>query len=142
MKVYKSKIGIGLVLVIVLVFVISSYNLILDKSWGGLLFMTLTAAFIAHLFHQTYYTIDGNILKVKSGFLLKQSYEISQIKRITETHNPISAPAASLDRLEINLDNGKNVIISPKLKYDFIDDLKKRNPKIKIELRTRSKAKQ
>ena len=104
--------------------------------------MILTAAFIGYLFHQTYYTIDGNKLKVKSGFLLNRSYEISRITKINETYSPISAPAASLDRLEINLDNGHNVIISPKRKYEFIDDLKKRNPKIKIELRTKTQAKQ
>ncbi|MBD1261549.1 PH domain-containing protein [Maribacter polysiphoniae] len=139
MKIYKSKIGIGLVLFIVFVFGISSYTLVIEKSWGGLSFMALTAAFIAYLFHQTYYTIDGNILKVKSGFLLNQSYEISRITKISETHNPISAPAASLDRLEISFDNGTSVIISPKEKYGFIDGLVQRNPKINVQLRAKNK---
>ena len=139
MKIYKSKIGIGLVLFIVFVFGISSYTLVIEKSWGGLLFMALTAAFIAYLFLQTYYIIDGNILKVKSGFLLNQSYEISRITKISETHNPISAPAASLDRLEISLDNGTSVIISPKEKYGFIDGLVQRNPKINVQLRAKNK---
>ncbi|MGB5434632.1 MAG: PH domain-containing protein [Maribacter sp.] len=139
MKVYKSKIGVGLVLFMVFVFTISSYILVIEKSWSGLVFMVLTAVFIAYLFHQTFYTIDGNVLKVKSGFLLNHSYEISRITEIRETNIPISAPAASLDRLEINLNNGQGVIISPKQKYEFIDELKKRNPKIKIELRTKNK---
>lgn len=139
MKVYKSKIGIGLVLFIVFVFSISSYNLVIAKSWGGLMFMVLTAVFIASLFNQTFYTIDGNVLKVKSGFLVNKSYEISRITEIRETHSPISAPAASLDRLEIILNNGQGVIISPKQKYEFLDELKKLNPKIKIEPKTKNK---
>lgn len=71
------------------------------------------------------YSIEGNILKIKCGFLINKSFEISCITKITETNNPISAPTASLDRLVIAFDNYDSVVISPKQKYDFIDQLKK-----------------
>lgn len=138
MKVYKSKIGTGIVIFIVIVLGLSIYPMIQEGIWEGLLTIVLTAAFIAYVFLQTFYIIDGDILRVKCGFLMNRSYEISRIIKITETNNPISAPAASLDRLEISLDNGKSVIVSPKQKSGFIEELQRRNPKITVYLKPKN----
>ncbi len=55
---------------------------------------------------------------------------IEKIKSITKTNNPISAPAASFDRIEINYGEFNSVIISPKDKIGFIKELIKINPNI------------
>ncbi len=138
MKVYKSKIGTGLVIFIVIVLGLSTYPMIQEGIWVGLLPIALTAAFIAYMFLQTFYLIDKDILRVKCGFLVNKSFEIRRITKITETNNPISAPAASLDRLEISLDSGKSVIVSPKNKSGFIEELKRRNPKITVYLKPKN----
>ena len=137
MKIYKSKIGTGLVIFIALIFGISAYPIIQEGIWEGLLPMPLIIIFIVYLFTQMFYSIEGNILKVKCGFLMNTSFEISRITKITETNNPINAPAASLDRLAIAFDNYDSVVISPKQKYDFIEHLIKINPKIVVTLKSK-----
>ncbi len=135
MRTYKSKIGIGIVIFIALILGSTSYLMIKDRAWIGLLINVLVALFIAYLFHQTYYVINEGILRVKCAFFINKSFEISQVTEVRETNNPISAPAASLDRLEIVFDNHESVLISPKQKNDFILQLKKLNPKIIVNLK-------
>ncbi len=77
--------------------------------------------------------IDGENLIVKNGFLKPQVIDIKTIKEISETNNPISAPATSLDRIEIKYGKNRSIIISPKKKEEFIDDLIKINPAIAIK---------
>ncbi|MBT8299549.1 MAG: PH domain-containing protein [Maribacter sp.] len=135
MTVYKSKIGLSIVLLLVLVLGTTSYLMIKDGAWLGLLLNILVALVIGYIFIQTRYTIKGDILIVKCTFLINKSYEIKRITKITETNNPLSAPAASLDRLEINFDNYDSVLISPKQKSEFISHLKILNPNIVVTLK-------
>lgn len=135
MLIYKSKIGIGIVLLVTLILGLSSYLMIKDRVWIGLLINVLVAVFIAYIFLQTYYIIDKGILRVKCAFFINKSYEISRVIEVRETNNPIGAPAASLDRLEIIFDNHESVIIPPKQKNDFILQIKKLNPKIIVNLK-------
>lgn len=128
--VYKSKIGIGTVFFIVLVLGMSSYFMIREGFWVGLLTNIMVIILFAYVFPQTYYIIVGEKLRVKCGIFVNNSFEINRTTKITETNNPISAPAASLDRLEILFDNNKSVIISSKQKNDFIAHLTNKNPKI------------
>ena len=133
------KIGVGLMVFILLILGISAYSMIQGGNWEGLLPMLLFIIFIIYLFTQMSYSIEGNILKVKCGFLMNKSFEISRITKITETNNPKGAPAASLDRLAISFDNYESVVISPKQKYDFIDQLIKINPKITVNLKSKKR---
>jgi len=52
------------------------------------------------------------------------------IRKIEETNNPLSAPALSIDRLEIHFNKFDSLLISPKNKKDFIADLQQINPEI------------
>ncbi|TLP80170.1 PH domain-containing protein [Maribacter sp. ACAM166] len=58
--------------------------------------------------------------------------EIDKIRKISETNNPLSAPAASLDRLEIVYDAYGTILISPKDKSGFIKHITQLNPKIEV----------
>ena len=140
MIVYKSKIGLGITIFIVIILGISSYSMIKDGIWMGLVITILVAAFIAYVFDQTYYTIKGDNLMVKCAFFINKSYEIKRINKIIETNNPIGAPATSLDRLVISFDSHESVVISPKLKHDFIEHLIKINPKITVNLKSKKRA--
>lgn len=70
---------------------------------------------------------------IKCGFLPKEKCFISQIVKIKNTHNIISAPAISLDRIEIRLNNRQQLIISPLDKEEFINHLRAINPNIIVE---------
>jgi len=109
--------------------------MIKEGVWIGLLINLLVIIFIAYIFLRTYYIIDEGILRVKCAFFINKSFEISRVTEVMETNNPISAPAASLDRLEIVFDNHDSVIISPKQKNDFILQLRLLNPKIIVKLK-------
>lgn len=75
------------------------------------------------------------MLKVKYSFFYEKIIDITAIKSVKETNNPMASPAASLDRLEIKFKND-SIIISPKNKSDFINHLLEINPAIEIKLKT------
>ena len=129
---YQSKISYGLVLFILAILVGSTIPMISNKIWFGLIINLIVAAFIAHLFLTTYYIIDEGFLTVKCGFLINKKIDINAIRSISETNNPISAPAASFDRLEIVYHQFNSILISPKHKSGFIDHITRINSEIEV----------
>ncbi len=138
MKKYPSKIGFGLVFFILAVLAGSTIPMITPPVWLGLIVNVLLLIFIAHLFATTYYVIDGSFLNIKSSFLINKKIDINRIKKISETNNPLSAPAASLDRLEITYDEYGSILISPKDKSGFLDHITRLNPQIEVKLKSRN----
>lgn len=66
--------------------------------------------------------IIAAVLIVKDG-LFSHAYDINDIQSIKPTHTLLSAPAASLDRLEISFTHD-SLVVSPKHKDDFISQLR------------------
>lgn len=87
--------------------------------------------FIVYVFQSIHYLVGENVLIVKSAFGMKTTVTINSIRKIKETNNPISSPAASLDRIEIFYEK-QSVIISPKQKTEFINHLLSINPGIEV----------
>ena len=79
------------------------------------------------------YTISDHTLTVKCGFFSTSTYEIMEITKIKKTHNPLSAPAAPIDRIAIYFKKRRvPLILSPRNKEEFINELVKRNANIVI----------
>ena len=55
---------------------------------------------------------------------------IGEMKKVSKSSNIISSPAASFDRIEIRYGKFEELIISPKHKTKFVEDLQKINPEI------------
>ena len=72
------------------------------------------------------------LITEKSWFGVNENIEIKTIRKITETYNPLSSPAASIDRIEIFYNKFDSVLISPKKKKEFIEDILKINPNIEV----------
>ncbi|MGM9832977.1 MAG: PH domain-containing protein [Candidatus Limisoma sp.] len=89
-------------------------------------------AFATFLIFNIKYIVAQETLSIKCGFLPVEKYDIRQIVSIRCTNTIISAPAASLDRIEIRLTNRKSVVISPADKQKFIEHLRKINPNIVV----------
>lgn len=136
-KTYPSKIGLELLLPILFILLSTGALMVTSKSWLGLLIILVVLAFILHLFLNTNYTIEGHQLIVKSGFLYNSTIDIQTISKVSETNNPLSSPAISLDRLEIRYGSHNSVIISPREKQDFLDQLLQINPEISIQYKKR-----
>ncbi len=135
-KVYKSKIGLELVIPLILVFGTVLFLTVSEKpSWLGVAIILPVILFVVHMFATTNYTINGNSLIVKCGFLFNKTIDINTIKKISETNNPLSSPATSIDRLEITYGKYDSVIISPKQKQDFINDIITLNSNIEVRFK-------
>src|SRR5690606_37792539 len=89
-------------------------------------------------FSRTYYQIDGNLLRIKGGFFYYKTININLIRRVSETNDLISAPALSIDRLEIMSNKYDSVLVSPKRNREFIEHLKKVNNAIEVRLKSLS----
>lgn len=137
-KIYKSKIGLELVIPIALilgtVFILTVSN---EPSWLGVLILLPVILFMVYMFMSTVYIVDNELLIVKSGFVFNDTIKIKTIRKISETYNLLSSPATSLDRLEITYNKYDSVLISPKDKYLFIENLTSINPNIEVKLKNK-----
>ena len=133
-KIYKSKIGIELVIPILLIIIFSFQNIINNPKISAIVVLIFVLAFILYLFVSIKYTISNQNLNIKGGFLVNENIDISKIKKIEKTFNILASPAASLDRIEIKYGDGNSILISPKNKTEFINDVKKINPNIEIKI--------
>ena len=131
---YKSKVGTGLLLFVLISFGIGGYFLVLDWKWVVGLIHFGSLALILYLFFSISYVITGRELLINYGPFYQKKINITSITHIKETRNPISSPAASLDRLEISYGTGF-ILVSPKNKKGFIEHIKSLVPEVRIEMR-------
>ena len=82
------------------------------------------------MFFNTTYKIEKGKLYIKCGFFNYNPVNIGEMKKISKSSNIISSPAASFDRIEIRYGKFEELIISPKHKTKFVEDLQKINPEI------------
>jgi hypothetical protein len=69
------------------------------------------------------------------SFIVNQDIAISSIRKIKETYNPLSAPAALIDIIEMFYNKYDSVLISPKDKKEFIAHILNVNPTIEVQWR-------
>ena len=133
--VYHSKKDwwlVALVWVCVLLpFAIGIYNLVAPSGndhagWTLLVICTFTGVLILLLTYPLYYEITASKLIVRCGVVVRKEIPLSLIVEARSTRNPLSAPAWSLDRLQIDYrrDGGvSSMIISPEDKLRFLREL-------------------
>ncbi|KAA0929649.1 hypothetical protein FQ082_02690 [Psychrobacter sp. ANT_H56B] len=95
------------------------------------LFTIPTALLLLVLFFNIKYTSTADTLLVKNGFST-QSISLKDINNITPTSSTLSAPALSLDRIEIRYEGG-SIVISPKDKDRFYHAIQERVPVLKTD---------
>ena len=132
MRVFKSKIDwwFGLILVYP---IFLSIKAMLEGEWRGLLGLAAVVGFILFLSKTTQYIINENQLIVKSTWIVNERIDISKITKVEKSNSILSSPALSLDRLLVRYNKYDEVLISPKEKKEFIDELLKINPTIEIK---------
>jgi len=82
----------------------------------------------------TTYTITGNVIKIRSGFIKFKNVPIAGITRIEKTQTLLSAPAISLtERIEIFYNRYDSVVISPQKRSGFIADVLSINPAVVVD---------
>ncbi len=113
------------------------YNI--DSSFSKKTLITvLTAPFALMLILplvNTKYTLTDNQLIVHNGFY-SNNINLTDITSITPTRNTVSAPALSLDRIEVqyaDTDGNNRTLISPKDKVVFYQALQERDAELRID---------
>ena len=136
-KVYKSKFGWGIFLFMAALFLIISWiNYAPEQGLigGAFLFVVsiVTLGLFAIMSLSTKYTILATELHIKCLPFYNKRIAVDRIKKVKLSRNLISSPAPSLDRIEIFYDKFDSVVISPKDKIQFMEDLKLINPSIEL----------
>ena len=103
---------------------------------GSLLALLITAilgALFGWAWFKTGYEVTEKELIVKTGFT-KAVIPIASISKLTKTYNPLSAPALSLNRIEVLYNKGMGMaLISPRDRQMFVRMLMERNPAIQVD---------
>ncbi|SEO31477.1 PH domain-containing protein [Acinetobacter sp. yr461] len=132
---FRSKIDWWLLLI----FIVITANIImkiyeanhhysLASNFPHLIIYSLIIFIIWLPIFNTYYVVENDTLIIKS-LVFRWKINIKDITQIQPTHNPLSSPALSLDRLKIYyMKNGEviSVMISPKDKEGFFQAINKR----------------
>lgn len=114
--------------------IICFFPLFFDQDIIAILVLVPLSFFLIWLWFTTGYVIDGDVLIVKFG-PFKKKIHIGEISRIRRTKNPLSAPALSLNRLEITYARYGLTLISPKDQEKFVSILLEINPNIEVDRR-------
>lgn len=128
MKIYKSKIDWWLIILILILFGYPIVDGILSKEYVLSLVFGLILIIFFFLSKTIQYKIDGENLVI-----WKTKIDIKTIRKIYRTNNPLSSPAMSLDRIAIVYNKFDEVLLSPKEREEFINELLKINPNIEVK---------
>lgn len=133
--IYYSKVSSTLLIVVFIVFFVPLIPNYIDEGFNSNMFLMTLAliilfGFVLHMFLNTTYKIEKGKLYIKCGFFNYNPVNIGEMKKVSKSSNIISSPAASFDRIEITYGKFDELIISPKHKTKFVEDLQKINPGI------------
>jgi len=129
--VYKSKIGPPIIFPLCTVggmFI----AMVITRALPAILIMGVLILVLIHTYFNTYYTIAGNELRVRYGFIINKTIDIGSIRKVVPTRDMRSAPALSTDRVEIFYNQNDSVLISPEDQAEFIERLKAVNGEIVV----------
>jgi hypothetical protein len=127
MQEFKSKIDNWLLFILISTIILSLYCAFFAALDGrmfnyvlAILIVMVGAGLPLWLLVSTRYMVSARTLEVFSG-PFSWSIVLSSISSVQETRNPLSSPALSLDRLQIEYGGGKTILISPVNKSEFRD---------------------
>ncbi len=136
MKIYTSKIGYLVILIFIFFIGFTLFSIVLKGFvWTIFLVNSFVLMFLFNITFSIKYIINDKILIIKGGLLYRMKIDISSIKKIEESRSLLSSPAPSLDRLEIIYNKYDSILISPKEKEDFINEILKINPDVRVVYR-------
>ena len=92
------------------------------------------AAFVVVALIPIRYVIEGRTVSIKCGLVGWEygSFSVDDVQSVRPTHNPLSSPALSLDRLRVEVGFFGPVLISPKDKAGFLKAIANLNPQLHL----------
>lgn len=107
---------------------------IFQQIWVLTLIIVCVSIIVGVVWFETKYIIYNGFLITKLGPFNHSVISISKISEIKPTTSILGAPANSLDRINIIYNRFGNLIISPKDRISFVDELLKINKSIEVKL--------
>ncbi len=133
-KIYRSTIELPLFLPIALFLIISEVILLINQLWLFSFLALALLGFLVHLYMNTSYEVTRDKkLRVKISFFFEKEIHVNSIHRIRPARNHSASPAFSNDRIEIFYNRYGSMLISPEHRTEFIEELKKINPRIAVD---------
>ena len=132
---FRSKIGAIIIIPAVVVLLLGgagAANALASGSPVLAIVLTLPIALVFWVALTTRYTLTREHLTIRSAFL-NSSIPLRTIRSIRPTGTVLSAPALSLDRLEITHEAGV-AVISPAERERFLDEMRARCPGAEIRI--------
>lgn len=136
-KRFKSKYDIWIVLVLVIPIMVIAWAVVHTFSLVLLICMVpsiFALWLVADCFFNSYYEIDGSMLRIKFGVLLDSKIDIMTIKSILPVRTFLSSPAWSIDRIEVKYGKFGSVVISPADNAGFIKECLMVNPSVETKI--------
>jgi len=97
------------------------------------LLMAANCGLCLWVLYGTSYTFSGDRLLVRSG-PFRWAIPLAEIEEVRPSHNILSSPACSLDRLQVRYGK-RRLLISPAAKEDFVRELRARRPDLPSPVR-------
>ena len=97
-----------------------------ETSPWFLVFHIVLAVVIFFWVRSIRYTLSEESLEIHMGLGMKRKIPLASIRKVALSNNPISSPAASLQRIAIHYDRWGYILISPKNRHEFIEELERR----------------
>lgn len=133
-KIYRSTIELPLFLPIALLLIVAEIILLVNQLWLFAFLTMALLAFLVHLYMNTSYELTKDKkLRVRSSFFFKREIYVNSIHKIRPARNHSASPALSNDRIEIFYNRYGSMLISPEHRTEFIEELKKINPRIAVD---------
>lgn len=120
--------GVGVPVSLVLVFIANGV-LFGAPPWWALLPLLFAVAVFLWLLASTSYAFEGATLLVRCG-PFRWHIPLEQIFAVSETDSLRSAPAMSMDRLEIRFADDDRMLVSPRDKAGFLAELHRQAPQL------------
>ena len=92
--------------------------------------LVVAGVFQIHVLYATHYTLESDALWIRAS-LFRWRVPLASIESVEPTHNPLSSPACSLDRLMIRYGT-KRIMISPLDQAGFLRALAQRVPGLRL----------
>jgi hypothetical protein len=137
MKKFKSKFGFELFIFLSFIFgsiigfmFYQNEALQTILSVGGIFLLVYAQLLYLH-FSTSYLISEDGTLHIRMGLFYKKTINIASIVSVSKTNSLLSAPAPSLDRIELIYGKNDSLVISPKEKVKFVHELQRINSEIK-----------
>ena len=131
-KVYYSKKGFFIGLIVWGPFFYMIFFAINNHKWLILLIGLIVCVFIGIIWFDTKYIVTQQFLIIKIGGS-SHKYPINELKKIRKTNTFLAAAANSLDRIALDFGKHGELVISPKNRKEFLEDLISLNGNIVLD---------